>query len=195
MIQATQTEWDAATGEWAQSGSHRLARRAQHAYALFVHSPQWSWSRQALVVCLVVNLIGLNAWAWIERASLQHREADLSRLIKESFPSIGLVVDPSTQMQREMKKLKHTHGQSAEGDLEFMLSAAATYLPANFKLQSFDYSPGELRLNAVSQDLISPSDKALMQKSGYQIRAESTQIAGQSVPVLILTYSDNLKIN
>ncbi len=195
MVQATQTEWDAATGEWAQSSSLRLARRIQHAYALFVHSPNWSWSRQALIVCVAVNLLGLNALAWIERSALQHREADLSQLIKESFPSIGLVVDPSAQMQREMKKLKHAHGQSAEGDLEFMLSAAATHLAPNFKLQSFDYSPGELKLNAVSADLISPAEKTLMQKKGYRIRAESAQIAGQSVPVLILNYSDNLKSN
>ena len=193
MMQAVQSNWDAATGEWAQSGSLRLARRLQKAYLDFVHAPHWSWSRRTLILSLVVNLIGLNAWAWIERASLKQRESSLSQLVKESFPSIGLVVDPSLQMQREMKKLRHARGQSAEGDLESMLSVAASNLPPNYKLQSLDYSPNELRLNAVSADLISPTNKLLLEKRGYTVRGESSLLGGQSVPVLILTYTDGVK--
>jgi len=192
-MQAVQSNWDAATGEWAQSGSLRLARRLQKAYLDFVHAPHWSWSRRTLILSLVVNLIGLNAWAWIERASLKQRESSLSQLVKESFPSIGLIVDPSLQMQREMRKLRHARGQSAEGDLESMLSVAASNLPPNYRLQSLDYSPNELRLNAVSADLISPTNKLLLEKRGYTVRGESSLLGGQSVPVLILTYTDGVK--
>ena len=74
-----------------------------------------------------------------------------------------------------------------------MLSVAASNLPPNYRLQSLDYSPNELRLNAVSVDLISPTNKLLLEKRGYTVRGEFSLLGGQSVPVLILTYTDGVK--
>ena len=190
MLAAAQSNWDGATGEWAQSKSLRFWRGLHRQYIAFAHHSQWSLARSALTLLILVNILGLNAWSWMQSSSVREREAALSRLLKETFPSIGLIVDPSLQMQREMRRLRHSRGQSAAGDLEAMLGAISTHLPANYKLQSFSYSANELRLNAVSKDLISPQSQIALEKLGYTVRGENTTLGGQTVAVLVMTFVD-----
>ncbi len=190
ILEATQSNWDAATGEWEQSRGLRFYRRIQRIYLSFMHTPQWSLARKAIVALIVLNLSGLNAWSWIQSANIKERETELTKLLKETFPAIGLIVDPSLQMQREMRRLQHARGQSAAGDVESMLAAVALQLPQNYKLQSFSYTANELRLNGVAKELISPVSQSTLQKSGYTIRGENTVLGGQTVPVLVVTYVD-----
>ena len=193
MIDATQSNWDAATGEWEQSRGLRFWRSFQRNYISLAYHARWSLARKALVCLVAINLIGLNAWSWLENAKVRDREVELSKLLKETFPAIGLIIDPSLQMQREMRKLQHARGQSAAGDLESMLGVVAAQLPPSYRLQSFTYSANELRLNGVSKDLLSPSAQDTLQRAGYAARGESTAIAGQTVPVLVITFVDNSK--
>ena len=190
MLEAAQSDWDGATGEWAQSKSLRFWRGLHRIYIAFAHHRQWSLARNALVLLVLINLLGLNVWGWMQSSSVREREAALSRLLKETFPSIGLIVDPSLQMQREMQRLRHSRGQSAAGDLEAMLGAISKHLPPNYKLQSFSYSANELRLNAVSKDLLTPQSLSALQKLGYTIRSENAALGGQTVSVLVMTYVD-----
>jgi hypothetical protein len=129
----------------------------------------------------------------MQSANLRSREQDLSKLLKETFPAIGLVVDPSLQMQREMRRLQHARGQSAAGDMESMLATIAQALPSNFKLQSFNYSANGLKLIGVSKDLVSPLGQSNLQKAGYTVRGENMVIGGQTVPVLVVTFVDAAK--
>jgi general secretion pathway protein L len=195
-LSAVQSNWDAASGEWAQSSTIRFARRVQRGLGRFANEPEWFWSRVALVACLVINLVGLNAWALIERMSLAERESKLTALIKETFPTVGPLVNPSLQMQREMKIIQHARGQSANGDLENMLGVVAAQLPAGYKLQSFEYAPNELRLNGVTSNLISGDSARALQQKGYALRYERTsaqaQAPSQTPGVLIITYNDGL---
>ena len=190
MLDASLSNWDAATGEWEQSRSFRFYRNIQKLYTEFMHHAKWSLARQALLGLVVLNLVGLNLWSWIEGVNIKSSEQELSKLLKETFPAIGLIVDPSLQMQREMKRLKHARGQSATGDLESMLSAVAQQLPPNYRLQSFNYSANELRLNGVSKNLISGAGLNALEKAGYTLRAENTAVSGQMVPVLVMTFVD-----
>jgi general secretion pathway protein L len=190
MLDASLSIWDAATGEWEQSRSFRFYRNIQKLYTEFMHHAKWSLARQALLGLVVLNLVGLNLWSWIEGVNIKSSEQELSKLLKETFPAIGLIVDPSLQMQREMKRLKHARGQSAAGDLESMLSAVAQQLPPNYRLQSFNYSANELRLNGVSKNLISGAGLNALEKAGYTLRAENTAVSGQMVPVLVMTFVD-----
>jgi general secretion pathway protein L len=191
-LSAVQSNWDAASGEWAQSNTIRFARRVQRGLGRFTNEPEWFWSRVALVACLVINLIGLNAWALIERMSLGERESKLTALIKETFPTVGPLVNPSLQMQREMRIIQHARGQSANGDLENMLGVVAAQLPAGYKLQSFDYTPNELRLNGVASTLISGESLSLLQRRGYTLRYERASAQAQTPGVLVITYNDGL---
>ena len=191
MLAAVQSNWDAATGEWEQSWGLRFWRKVQSNYISLVHHPRLSLARTAIVGLVTINLIGLNALSWIESSSVRSQELELSKLLKETFPAIGLIIDPSLQMQREMRKLQHARGQSAAGDLESMLGMVAAQLPPNYRLQSFNYSANELRLNGVSKDLISPSGQNTLQKAGYTVRAENTALGGQTVPVLVVTFADH----
>jgi general secretion pathway protein L len=193
MLAATQSNWDAATGEWQQSRSLRFWRSVQRNYSALRHHPHWSLARKAFISLVILNLVGLNAWSWMQSANLRSREQDLSKLLKETFPAIGLVVDPSLQMQREMRRLQHARGQSAAGDMESMLATIAQALPSNFKLQSFNYSANELKLIGVSKDLVSPLGQSNLQKAGYTVRGENMVIGGQTVPVLVVTFVDAAK--
>jgi len=190
MLEAAQNSWDGATGEWAQSKGLRFWRGLHRKYTSFAHHSQWSLARKALASLVLINLIGLNAWSWLQSSSVKEREAELSSLLKETFPRIGLIVDPSLQMQREMRRLQHSRGQSSAGDLESMLGIISNYLPPNYKLQSFSYSANELRLNGVSKDLITAQSQSALQKSGYTLRSENTTLGGQTVAVLIITFVD-----
>lgn len=193
ILQALQSPWDAATGEWAQSRSLRLARSVQRNFNTLVYDPRWSKARVGAASLIAVNLIALNAWAWIQSAQLRSREAEFTALLKETFPSIGLVVQPSLQMQREMTKIKHSRGQSANGDLETMLAVIAPHLPSTFKAVSLNYSVNELRLFGVSKDSVSKASEAALQKTGYRVRFENTTQGGQTVSVLILNYADGVQ--
>ncbi len=193
MLSATQSYWDAATGEWQQSRSLRFWRGVQRNYSTLRHHPHWSLARKAFISLVILNLVGLNAWSWMQSANLRAREQDLSKLLKETFPAIGLVVDPSLQMQREMRRLQHARGQSAAGDMESMLATIAQALPSNYKLQSFSYSANELKLIGVSKDLVSPLGQSNLQKAGYTVRGENMVVGGQTVPVLIVTFVDAAK--
>ena len=192
MLGAAQSIWDAATGEWEQSRGLRFWRGIEKGYLSFMHNSQWSLAKKAVLGLIAINLVGLNAWAWIESANVHARETELTKLLRETFPTIGLIVDPSLQMQRELRRLQHSKGQSAAGDLESMLAAVATLLPQNYKLQSFNYSANELRLNDVSKDLISPLGQSSLQKSGYTLRSETKTLGGQTVSVLVITFVDGV---
>jgi hypothetical protein len=188
MLQSTQTPWDAATGEWAQSKTLQILRWVQRTYITFRHDKKWSLSRKGLVITLLINLIGLNALSWLEHSNLKSRETQLIQQLKQTFPELGYIVDPSVQMQSELKKIKHAKGQSAPGDLEAMLGALAKVLPKTFKLQNFDYSNEELRINMASLDTINDAGKKTLEQLGYNLREDKVVYKGQTVPVLIITY-------
>jgi general secretion pathway protein L len=188
MLKAARAPWDAATGEWAQSSVLQILRWLQSSYVSLIHAEHWSLARKALVGTLVVNLIGLNALAWVEHSSLKKRESELIKQLKQTFPDLSYIVEPSLQMQGELKKIKHSKGQSAPGDLEAMLSAVALALAPDYKLKSFDYSKDELRLSNVTLEMMTEAGKKSLEKSGYSLRVDKTVYSGQTVPVLIITY-------
>jgi general secretion pathway protein L len=134
-------------------GGHSHALRRWKKYGLqFLQVPQWRPARLGLLLLLMVQLIGLNSWAWKLQRHVESLRAQTVQLLQTSFPEIKVVVDAPRQMARQIHQLRQSAGELATHDLESLLHALAHALPAGVQLQQMSYQPGQLqfRLQAAS---------------------------------------------
>lgn len=158
-LQALQDEWDLAQFDLANSGGARSWRRLAEAAARLARAPRWRPVRLAVLVALLVNLVGLNAWAWKEQAALQAQRLAIREVLTSTFVKVQVVVDAPVQMARELAALQRASGQASGRDLEAMLAAYAALAPAQAAPEAIDYSAGELRLKGV---MLKPDDLAAL---------------------------------
>lgn len=105
------------------------------------------WPAIALVVASVgVSVAAVNVQWW----QLSHRQdalnAQMTALVKDAFPGVTLVLDPHTQMQVELKRLRGAAGDLRPDDylvLAAALSRALGPIPSR-ALATLDYSDGAL---------------------------------------------------
>lgn len=124
--------------EAAQSGCNLrqfdLAVRHRGSRALIDGAKQllsapWRPVRIALAALVVVQLVGLNAYAWQQRQSLTAKRQAMDQLVRSAHPGVKIVLPAPLQMQRETDRLRASAGRPGPGDLESMLSAAAAAWP------------------------------------------------------------------
>jgi general secretion pathway protein L len=142
-LRAAASGWNLAQFDLRQSGHGRLRRRAHRAVRRFVHAPEWRRARIGLVLLTLAHLAGLNGWAWQQRHEMQARREAVRQLLVDSFPGTRTVVDAPVQMAREVAALRQAGGQLSRSDLEALLHALASTLPAGQRLQRIDYQRGE----------------------------------------------------
>lgn len=148
-LQAAASAWDLAQFELVNSsGARTLKRWSAHTRSL-LRAPRWRAARWATLALLAVNLIGLNAWAWKEQASLKAQRLAINAVLSSTFPKVQVVVDAPLQMAREVASLQQASGVASSRDLEAMLGALATVAPATSVPAAIDYVPGELRLKGL----------------------------------------------
>lgn len=78
-----------------------------------------------LVALVLIQVLGLNVVAWQAGREAQRLQARNETLLRESFPSIKVVVDPRAQAERELQSLRRTAGVPGPADLETWLDVAA----------------------------------------------------------------------
>ena len=133
-----------------------LARRSRGIRALRdvarrLQSPAWRPLRLGLGALVVTQLVGLNAWAWHLRSTLDSRRAAEVALLKSTFPQVSAVLDAPVQMRREVAQLRTAAGKADEGDLEPLLQAAASAWPADAAAaEQLRFEPGRLTLTAAN---------------------------------------------
>jgi general secretion pathway protein L len=98
---------------------------------------------------LLVNLVGLNAWAWKEQASVNAQRTSIRALLTTSFPNVRVVVDAPIQMAREVAALQQASGAPTGRDLETMLGAFGAVVPGNSAPAAIEFVAGELRLKGL----------------------------------------------
>lgn len=131
-----------------------LARRSRGLRALLdalrgLRSPEWRPVRWGLAALVVVQLAGLNAWAWQQRQALDERKLAMNALLRDTFPSVRAVLDAPVQMQRETDRLRAAAGRPGDADLEVLLAAAAAAWPDNQgPVQALQFEAGRLVLSA-----------------------------------------------
>jgi general secretion pathway protein L len=111
--------------------------------------PAWRPARVGLAALVVLQLLGLNAWAWQQRRAVAEGRAAQEQLLRSTFPQVRAVLDAPLQMERETEALRAAAGQPGDGDLEALIGAAATAWPAGQgPAQALRFEPGKLTLTA-----------------------------------------------
>jgi general secretion pathway protein L len=151
-VKSSQSAWDLAQGEWAQGLAQRAQRLVLSAWQTLLHAPQWKPVRWGLLALAALQVLGLNALAWRESSTLNAQQASLQNILKTTFPSVTLVIDAPLQMQREVDALQQKSGSASSTDLEPLLAALASVLPAGQTPQQFHFANHALRVQGVTLD-------------------------------------------
>jgi general secretion pathway protein L len=149
-LQAALSDWDLAQFEFSSSGGARALKKLGTAWGDLLAAPQWRPARWGALLLLVVNLVGLNAWAWRERSALEQQRDAIRQSLTETFPSVKVVVEPAVQMEKEVAGLRQTTGALSGRDLEAMLAALSTAPLPQRSATALEYSPGQLRVKGLN---------------------------------------------
>lgn len=149
-LAAIRTRWDLAQFEFASSARARAWKKAASAWADVLNAPVWRPARWAFVALLAANLVGLNAWAWKERAALADKREAVRATLTQTFPQVRVVVDAPVQMEREVTALRQQTGTASPHDLDALLGALGAALPPGRVPASLQYTDGRLRAAGLS---------------------------------------------
>ncbi|MEY4883549.1 MAG: putative ral secretion pathway protein component of type secretion system [Pseudomonadota bacterium] len=172
-VRASQSPWDLAQFEFANSGSKRALKRLATGWIEFLHSPRWRAARWGITVLIAANLIGINAWAWREKTALNTKREAIRSVLTQTFPGVQVVVDAPVQMEREMGLLRRSGGDASNRDLEVMLGALGNAAPINRSLSGIEFMTGEARFKGLALSAEEASAVATkLQMQGLAGRAE-----------------------
>ncbi|MEN9893533.1 MAG: hypothetical protein RLY78_3828 [Pseudomonadota bacterium] len=175
----------AAAGDWNLlqfdlAPSHRGLRRLAALWKRW-RSPVWRPVRLGLGVLVVVQLLGLNVWAWHQRQTLQQLRDGQEALLRATHPQVRVVRDAALQMHRETATLRDQAGVPGEQDLETLLAAASQAWPeGQAPAAQLRYDGQSLTLNtpAMPPEAIETLRQRL-QARGWKLATEGTQLTLQ----------------
>ena len=180
-LDAARSDWDLAQFDLASTGRTRALRKAGSLASALLNAPQWRAARWGAGVLVAAHLVGLNAWAWQERRALDAKQAAVRSTLTQAFPKVQVVVDAPVQMERELAQLRQAAGSVSRRDLEPLLAAAGTALPAGSQPLAIEYAPGELRLRGM---MLPPEGEteiiARLEPLGYRARLEDGSLVLQA---------------
>ena len=142
---SSRTRWDLAQFEFASSPRDRAFKKFATVWNEVLHSAPWRAARWAAVLLFAVNLVGLNALAWKERAGLARQQEAIRATLKETFPQVKVIIDAPVQMEREVAALRQQTGAASARDLDALLATLAAALPAGRAPARLDFGGGQLR--------------------------------------------------
>ena len=172
-LDAAGSTWDLAQLDLASSSRSRTFKRLSGIGREWLQSPVWRPARWGVVLLLGANLLGLNAWAWKEQSALQSGRAEAQAILTQTFPQIKVVVDAPLQMEREVAALRQATGASSGRDLETLLAAVGSALPADRAAGAIEFSAGEARIRGLKLSAQEGSALAIRLKSqGFTARLE-----------------------
>ena len=144
-VQSARSRWDLAQFDFASSTQARALKKLATGWSEMLRAPAWRPARWAAVALVVLNVLGLNAWAWKERASLDAKREAVRATLSETFPQVKVIVDAPVQMEREVAALRQQTGMASPRDIDALLGALASALPASRTPNTIEYGGGQLR--------------------------------------------------
>lgn len=120
-----------------------LLARLQAIASMAWHSPDWRWARLGALVLIAVQIVGLNVWAWRDRADLAQGQEQINRVLLQTYPETQVIVDASAQMAKALARDKALRGGPDSVGLEAQLASKAITGKAYSQV---DYANGELKL-------------------------------------------------
>ncbi len=131
LLQSAQSLWELAQFEQRLSGDGEGIKRLRRGWQAFWQQTAWRPARWGLLLILLANIIGLNAWAWKQQAALAAKRAQLGSLLTQTFPNVKVVVDPQLQMTKEMTLLRQAAGSLSTQNFESILSSFSNVAGVN----------------------------------------------------------------
>jgi general secretion pathway protein L len=125
-LQASRSLWN--LRQFDLSPRHRGALAMRDVRRRFM-SGGWRPIRIGLAVLVLLQVAGLNLWAWHQRGEIADRRVQMASLLTATYPHVRSVLDAPAQMQRETDALRAVAGRPGESDLETLLGAAAAAWP------------------------------------------------------------------
>lgn len=146
MLQAVRSLWNLRQFDLAPR--QRGARALREAGRQFL-SDSWRPVRYGLVALALLQVVGLNLWAWHQQRQIDQRRDAMTRLLRDTHPQLRTVLDAPVQMERETQALRAAAGRSDDTDLETLLGAAAAVWPENLApLSTLRFESGRLSFGA-----------------------------------------------
>jgi general secretion pathway protein L len=109
----------------------------------------WRPVRIGLVALLLVQVVGLNLWAWHQKREISARREAVTATLTGAFPQVRAILDAPVQMQKQLDLLRVSAGSIGEQDLEALLGAAAAAWPGDRPpTEALAFEPGRLTVSA-----------------------------------------------
>ena len=150
LLAAVSGPWDLAQFDLVNNGRQRALRWLGTGINALWRAPEWRAARWALGLLALLQVAALNLWAWQDARVLASQQAAARAVLQQAFPQVKLVVDAPVQMRKEVALLRQQTGALDERDLEPLLAAAASVLPADQIPTRIDYAEGALRLSGLT---------------------------------------------
>ena len=176
-MSAARSEWDLAQFELINTRQKRIEKRLSKGFLSLLHAPHWRAARWATLLLLVVNLVGLQAWAWKERSALSAKRVAIANTLTSTFPDVRVVVDAPFQMARAVTDLQRQSGVVTAADMEVILGRLQSAAPDLQVPAAIEFIAGELRLKGlgVAADAIAVIASKL-QTQGYAVQLDGNDL-------------------
>lgn len=173
-LAAARSDWDLAQFDLLYTRGTRTRKHLSTLVSSLFRAPRWRAARWATLALVVVNLVGLQAWAWKEQSAQAAQRAALQNLLTSTFPDVRVVVDAPRQMARALTDLQRRNGVASSADMETMLGhfqASAPDLPTP---AAIEYIANEVRLKGVALSAPSLADiAARLKPHGYSLKMDA----------------------
>jgi len=127
---------------------HRGTRALREGAKRFF-STEWRPVRAGIMALVLLQLVGLNAYAWRQQQVLEAKRTAMSDLLKATHPGVRAVLDAPLQMQRETERLRVAAGRPGDNDFEALMGVAAAAWPdGQGPVQTLAFEAGKLTLAA-----------------------------------------------
>lgn len=176
-LAATNTSWDLAQFDLRYTRGTRTRKHLAGLVAALWQAPRWRAARWAALALVVINLIGLQAWAWKEQSALAAQRAAIKNTLTTTFPDVRVVVDAPVQMARALADLQRRNGTASNADLETMLVNFQAVAPDAHAPSAIEFVAGELRLKGLTGAAADPATLSTrLQPQGYSARLDGDSL-------------------
>lgn len=143
-LQAMRSLWNLRQFDLAPA--HRGTLALREAWKRFL-SPVWRPVRWGLAAFALLNIVGLNLWAFHLRSAAGAKSAAITQVLRDAHPQVRSIIDAPAQMLRETETLRAAAGRLGEADFEALLAIVAAAWPeGRTPAESLNFEPGKLSL-------------------------------------------------
>ena len=176
-LAAAQSGWDLAQFDLLRTRGTRTRKQLALLGNDLLQSSRWKPARWALVAIVLVNLVGLQVWAWKEQAALAAKRVALRSILTTTFPEVRVVANAPLQMAASLALLQRQSGAAASGDLETLLGQFQAAAPELAAPTAIEFIAGELRLT-LADPVAPPLAAAIprLQALGYNVTLDGERL-------------------